>query len=291
MAARWNGAGSIDAFVAKMNSRAAALKMTHTHFADPAGASPQSVSTPSDLLVLGMAAMKDPAFASIVAMPQVDLPVAGTVYNVNGVLGQSGIVGIKTGSGLNTGANFLFASTQSVDNHDILVMGCVMGQPTLDIAFAAAKALIAAMSPALHVRRVIARNQSVAHYTTPWGAETDLVSQVDVDLGEWPGLVLRRHGDEGAFVELTSRLHGPMLRLAMAYVGDHHVAEDVVQEAWLTAIRSVDRFEGRSSLKTWISGIVINLARARRRKESRLVTFTALLRREDPDRREPTVDP
>jgi len=74
----------------------------------------------------------------------------------------------------------------------------------------------------------------------------------------------------------------------MAYVGDHHVAEDVVQEAWLTAIRSVDRFEGRSSLKTWISGIVINLARARRRKESRLVTFTSLLRGEVG--RGPTVD-
>src|SRR5947208_16144239 len=77
----------------------------------------------------------------------------------------------------------------------------------------------------------------------------------------------------------------------MAYIRDHHIAEDVVQEASLTAIRSLDRFEGRSSLKTWIFGIVINLARARRRKESRLLTFTALLRREDPDRREPTVDP
>ena len=86
-------------------------------------------------------------------------------------------------------------------------------------------------------------------------------------MGEGSDLEALRHGDEGAFVDLTSRLHGPMLRLAMAYVGDHHVAEDVVQEAWLTAIRSVDRFEGRSSLKTWISGIVINLARARRRKE------------------------
>ena len=192
MAARWNGAGSVDAFVAKMNARAAALKMTHTHFADPAGASAQSVSTPSDLLVLGMTAMKEPAFAAIVAMPQVDIPVAGTVYNVNGVLGQSGIVGVKTGSGLNAGANFLFASTQTVDNHDILVMGCIMGQPTLAVAFAGAKALIAAISPGLHVRRVISRNQSVARYTAPWGAETDLVSQVDVDVVEWPGLVLRQ---------------------------------------------------------------------------------------------------
>lgn len=77
----------------------------------------------------------------------------------------------------------------------------------------------------------------------------------------------------------------------MAYVRDIQVAEDVVQEAWLTAIRTLDRFEGRSSLKTWMSGIVINLARARRRKESRFVTFTTLLRGDDADRRKPTVDP
>ena len=100
-----------------------------------------------------------------------------------------------------------------------------------------------------------------------------------------------RSGDEAAFVRVIQRLHGPMLRLALAYVGDHHVAEDVVQEAWLTAIRSLDRFQGRSTFKTWISGIVINHARSRRRKESRLLTFTSLLRGGRADRRGPTVDP
>ena len=192
IAARWDG-GSVDAFVAKMNTRAAAMKMTHTHFADPAGASPQSVSTPSDLVLLGIAAMKDPVFAATVAMPQVDLPVAGTVFNVDAVLGQSGIVGIKTGSGLNTGANFLFASKQQIDNRNILEVGCVMGQATLEVAFSSAKSLIAAVTPALHVRRVIAQNQTVATYTTPWGNQADLVSQVDVDLVEWPGMIVRPH--------------------------------------------------------------------------------------------------
>jgi hypothetical protein len=75
-----------------------------------------------------------------------------------------------------------------------------MGQPTLDIAFAGAKRLIAAMSSALHVRRVIAHNESVAHYTTAWGNEADLVSQDDVDLVEWPGMVLRQHLDANPIV-------------------------------------------------------------------------------------------
>ncbi len=100
-----------------------------------------------------------------------------------------------------------------------------------------------------------------------------------------------RSGDETAFQELIQRFHGPMLRLAMAYVRDRGVAEDVVQESWLTCLRTLDRFEGRSSLKTWILGIVLNVARARRRKESRILPFASLWRRDDSDRERPTVDP
>ena len=193
-AARWS-AGSIDSFVAKMNSLTHVLRMTHTRFADTSGASPDSISTPSDLVRLGMHAMANPVFASIVAKAQVDLPVAGTVYNVDAAVGQDGIIGVKTGSGLNSGANFLFAASVTVDGREILIHGCVMGVPTLAAAFDSARALIRAMTPALHVRRVIARNQSVATYTAPWGDGTDLVSQVDVDLAEWPGMVLRERLD------------------------------------------------------------------------------------------------
>ena len=197
--ARWD-AGSTDAFVAKMNSRAAALHLSHTKFADTSGANPGTVSTPSDLMTLGMTAMKQEVFAQVVDMASAELPVAGTVYNVDGVLGQSGIVGIKTGSGLNTGANFLFAATISVDGVPITFFGCVMGQPTLDDTFAAAKKLIGAMQSVLHVRKVIVKNQTVATYVTPWGAQTDLVSTVDVELIEWPGMVLRQRLDAHALV-------------------------------------------------------------------------------------------
>jgi serine-type D-Ala-D-Ala carboxypeptidase (penicillin-binding protein 5/6) len=197
--ARWD-AGSIDAFVAKMNARAAALRLTHSKFADTSGANPGTVSTPSDLMSLGMTAMKQEVFAQVVGMASAELPVAGTVYNVDGVLGQSGIVGIKTGSGLNSGANFLFAATISIDGIPITFFGCVMGQPTLDDTFAAAKKLIGAMQSAMHVRKVIVKNQTVATYITPWGAQTDLVSTVDVELIEWPGMVLRQRLDAHALV-------------------------------------------------------------------------------------------
>ena len=197
--ARWD-TGSIDSFVAKMNARAAALHLAHTKFADVSGASASSVSTPSDLVSLGIVAMQNDVFAQIVARGQATLPVAGTVYNVNGMLGQNGIVGIKTGSGLSSGANFLFAANATVDGHTIVLYGCVMGQATLAAALAGANSLINAISSALHIRRVIARNQSVATYTTPWGEQSDLVSAVDVDLAEWPGMVLRQHLTANAIV-------------------------------------------------------------------------------------------
>jgi D-alanyl-D-alanine carboxypeptidase (penicillin-binding protein 5/6) len=194
--AHWD-AGSVDAFVAKMNARAAALHLAHTKFADASGASPASVSTPSDLVSLGMVALQNAVFARIVAMGQVDLPVAGTTYNVDAALAQDGIIGIKTGSGLNTGANFLFAANATVDSHTIVVYGCVMGQATLDAAFASAKQLIKTMSVALHVRRVMERNETVGTYTTAWGEQSDIVSLFDVDLVEWPGMVIRQQLSAG----------------------------------------------------------------------------------------------
>jgi len=197
--ARWD-AGTIDKFVAAMNKRAADLNMTQTKFADTSGASPQTVSTPSDLMKLGMEAMKQEVFAQIVQMAQADLPVGGRVYNVNAALGQRGIIGIKTGSGLAEGANFLFAADATIDGQSVRLYGCVMGLPTLARAFAAAKSLIASMHANLHVRRIIAKNQAVATYATPWGGQSDLLSTVDVDLVEWPGMIVRQRLDAPAIV-------------------------------------------------------------------------------------------
>jgi serine-type D-Ala-D-Ala carboxypeptidase (penicillin-binding protein 5/6) len=187
--ANWD-AGSIAAFVAKLNKRAKELGMSHTKFADAAGASDQSVSTPTDLLALGTKAMKQDVLAQIVAMTDAKLPVAGTVYNVDYALGEAGIIGIKTGSGF--GANFLFAASVTVSGFTITIYGCVMGLPTLDAAFAAAKALIYAMQPQLRIVRVLSKYLSVGSYELPWGGHSDLLSTANVDLVEWPGMILRQ---------------------------------------------------------------------------------------------------
>ena len=100
-----------------------------------------------------------------------------------------------------------------------------------------------------------------------------------------------RCGDEAAFVRLVEALHGSMLRLAMAHVGDRAVAEEVVQDAWVGVLQQLDRFEGRSSLKTWILRIVSNRAKTRALRERRTVPLSALLAGDPGDADEPAVEP
>jgi RNA polymerase sigma-70 factor (ECF subfamily) len=84
-----------------------------------------------------------------------------------------------------------------------------------------------------------------------------------------------RRGDERAFADLVDRWGGMMLRVALAQLDNRAIAEEVVQDAWLTVLRSMDRFEGRSSLRTWVIGIVVNIARSRARAERRSVAAAA----------------
>src|SRR4051794_22787097 len=72
-----------------------------------------------------------------------------------------------------------------------------------------------------------------------------------------------RAGNERAFITVISRYHDTMVRLAMIYVQDKSVAEEVVQETWLAVLKGLDHFEQRSTLKTWISHILLNQAKRR----------------------------
>ncbi len=86
-----------------------------------------------------------------------------------------------------------------------------------------------------------------------------------------------RAGDEPAFARLVDELSGPMRRLARTFVPTAAVAEDVVQETWLAVLEGLDRFEGRSSLKTWIFRILTNRAITRGQRERRSIPFSSLV--------------
>jgi RNA polymerase sigma-70 factor (ECF subfamily) len=78
-----------------------------------------------------------------------------------------------------------------------------------------------------------------------------------------------RAGDEDAFAAVVRAHHGALCRLARAVVGSGAVAEEVVQDTWLAVVRGVDRFEGRSSLRTWLFHILVNRARTTATRERR----------------------
>lgn len=90
-----------------------------------------------------------------------------------------------------------------------------------------------------------------------------------------------RAGDEAAFAELVETYGPSLLRLAMTYVPNREVAEDVVQETWIGVLNGIDRFEGRSSLRTWIFRILTNRAQTRGKREARTVPFSSLGSDED----------
>ncbi len=102
-------------------------------------------------------------------------------------------------------------------------------------------------------------------------------------------LAALRAGDEQAFLSLVSRHHRAMIRLASLYVRSTATAEEVVQETWIGVLRGLDRFEARSSLRSWIFGILVNSARTHAAREARSVPLSSLEREVEEDA--PSVDP
>jgi RNA polymerase sigma-70 factor (ECF subfamily) len=97
-----------------------------------------------------------------------------------------------------------------------------------------------------------------------------------------------RAGDQAVFGELFARVDPMLRRLVRSYVSADAVAEEVVQETWLAVINGIDRFQGRSSLVTWIASILANQARRHATREQRTVPFAALAGEDDDG---PSVDP
>ncbi len=106
--------------------------MTDTHYTDPSGFDDGTVSTAADQVRIVDRAMRLPTFAAIVAMPSTQLPVAGTVYTTDALLGHAGFVGVKTGSDSAAGGCFAFTAIRRIHGRRRSITGVVLGQPGED---------------------------------------------------------------------------------------------------------------------------------------------------------------
>ncbi len=126
--ALWD-AGSLPAFVAKMNAAAAQLGATSSHYVDASGYDPASVSTAADCLRIAAAAMAIPTFAQVVGMSSVTLPLVGTIPNIVTEIGSGNVVGIKSGYTSEAKACMVLAADRVIGGRPVLVMAAVLTQP------------------------------------------------------------------------------------------------------------------------------------------------------------------
>ncbi|HVV91201.1 MAG TPA: serine hydrolase [Solirubrobacterales bacterium] len=184
-------AGSIGAFVKRMNATARELGMSQTTYTDPSGFEESTVSTARDQVKLARMAMQDPTFAQIVAKPSAVLPVVGRVLNYNELVGHDGYVGIKTGSDEAAGGCLLFARRMTVGGKTFTVLGAIFGQrdgELVSAALAGADALAGSVADNVKDRVVVPAGTKV---TTLENADGDKVavktSRALREIG-WPGM-------------------------------------------------------------------------------------------------------
>ena len=186
-------AGSVPAFVVQMNQEARALGMRHTTFADSSGLDPGISSTASDLLRLAAAVMAQPALAAVAGMSSATLPVAGVVHNYDYVLGQAGVVGLKTGWTSSSGGCFVAAARDRVGGRQQVVTAAVLGAPggpigAVRLAEVAAVHLLESAVPRFTLRAV---PSAVPELVSGWHPAVPLRPSPVVEVVGWPGLALQ----------------------------------------------------------------------------------------------------
>ncbi len=181
--------GSVPAAVQRMNERAAAMAMTTTHFDDPAGVADSTAGDASDVVRLGLEAMRNPVIADIVGRSEVQLPVAGTVPSTNQLLGSDGIVGVKTGSGAPGTAqyNLLFAANVQAGDRSVRMVGAVLGQVGEEERFQAARRLLDSARPGLEWRQMLTPGRRVGTVFAAWGATSPVEAASGAELLIWAG--------------------------------------------------------------------------------------------------------
>ncbi len=178
--------GSTDDYLVFVNKFAKTLGMANTSIDDASGFSPKTTSTADDLTKLAEIAMNNPVITEIIAMPQAEIPVAGTIYNVNNQIGSNGIIGIKTGNTDEAGGCYMFAAKRKIDDkNSVVVVGVIMGGPDRSSAIADSLPLLDEAFRNFKVIKPVATNQIVGTVSQPGGEKVPVIVQQDVSVVTW----------------------------------------------------------------------------------------------------------
>lgn len=135
--------GSTEAYTSYAQAMLQRMGLNRTIVADASGFSPATVSTPSELVAVGIAALKNPVIAEIVAQPLAQIPDVGVIKNTNELLGVDGVVGIKTGTTNEAGSCLLFAAHYTAkDGQEVTVVGVIMGEANATSLFSDSRKLL-----------------------------------------------------------------------------------------------------------------------------------------------------
>jgi D-alanyl-D-alanine carboxypeptidase (penicillin-binding protein 5/6) len=191
--ARWD-AGSIPAFVAKMNVVAQSLGMDHSHFADASGISPMSVSTASDILKVAALDMRDPNVKAMVQMPDVTLPLAGTIKTYTPLLGLQGILGVKSGFTTAAGGCDVVAVVRSIHGVPVMLLAAITSQQGPDVLALAGLhglALVDTVEPLIGTTTILHKGELVARVTSA-GRTVTATAASSASVLTWPGTTATR---------------------------------------------------------------------------------------------------
>ena len=193
---RWDS-GTDAAFLAKMNAEAAALGMTKTTYTDPSGFEDTTKSTANDQLKLASVVMADPVFREIVGTAAFNPPENPKTYNTNSLIGQNGVIGIKTGSDSAAGGCLMWAAETKATGSTQLILGVVLGQQAqsqtvgiLQVVLENSRKLVVSAESQVLTDGLVQQGEVVGYVDDGEGGRTPVVASRKAYVTGWSGMTL-----------------------------------------------------------------------------------------------------
>ena len=181
--------GSLPAYKVAATTEVQSLGLKNTFIgSDASGFLPDTRSSASDLVKIGEFVLNNPVLASIANQSTATLPVAGVVRNVNWLLGEDGIIGLKTGNSNQAGGVYIFAAKYSVaPQHLVTIIGAVQNLPTLQTAMDSAIPLLISAQKNFKLTETVKKDETVGFYDVPWANSVNIVAQHAITAVSWSG--------------------------------------------------------------------------------------------------------